>query len=666
MKKLVVLLSVLVLMLAAVAVVSTAAPIKVTYWTAPNPTQEVFWRQLAEKFNASQDEINVYVTAIVETPTSEALITSALAAGKAPASSGNIFPGFGATLVNSKALVALDTLPGWDEVVQKRAMGEIIKGWAFADGHVYILPICANAMLFGWRIDILRELGFNEPPTTYSGMMAVGKALKAKYPDKFLIARDALIKTTWWQRWFDFFMLYNAASNGQPFVTGNEVTADDAAVIKVFKFYYDLKANDYLLTQKATSPFETGLSIWRDLGPWSFPGWKANWPKMVLNETFVTAPPPLPDDVNLAYAKTFADAKGLVIYAQNSPEKQAAIWKFIKWVFTDPIHDLAWIDATGMLPMRGDLTTNATFAKVFEDHPELKPYADEMPYAVPAMANEKFAEIQTALGKEGLIPVILGQKTPEQGWADAKAAIEAILSPPPSIAGIWVVNKNVEVEFVQTGRIFTGTVYRIEDGRRTADMEIINGTIYDNNVDIKYNTVPLISTEEENITRTVKAKVDGDWIIGQKRVYDRNLDISDEYFFKAQRKGSTNPRPPWIFYIIGNQAVRLYPNTFLGPLPIDGVRQEDLLGCPDCFIKQWENGLIAKFPCDKHTEITYEDGRITNIVALRDEIRSLQSELLRQQAKIAKIESMLDLYAEVYSQRLRLKSEERSGCQLFI
>jgi len=429
MRKGLALLVVLGLMLSLVGVATIAqASVKVTYWTAPNPTQEIFWRQLADKFNASQDKIHVYVTAMVETPTSEATITNAIAGGKAPAASGNIFPGFGATLVNSEALVPLDTLPGWDELIQKRAMQDIIKSWTFSDGHVYIFPIYANAMLFGWRIDILRELGFNEPPTTYSGMMKVGEALKAKYPNKFLTAREALINPTWWQRWFDFFMLYNAASDGQPFVTGNSVTADDAAVIKVFRFYGDLKANDYLLTRKATNPFETGLAVWRDLGPWSFPGWKENWPELKLGETFVTAPPPLPDDVSYAHAKTFADAKGLVIYAQRSPEEQAAIWEFIKWVFTDPINDRAWADATGMLPMRGDLSTNQTFDNVFEEHPELTGYADEMAYAVPAMANDKFADIQTALGEKGLIPVILGKKTPEQGWADAKAAIEAILA----------------------------------------------------------------------------------------------------------------------------------------------------------------------------------------------------------------------------------------------
>lgn len=428
MRKLVVLLSVFALMLTVVAVISMADPIKVTFWSAPNPPQEVFWRNMAEKFNASQDEVKVHVTAMVESPTSEATITNAIAGGKAPAASENIFPGFEATLVNSKALVPLDTLPGWDKVVQNRAMRQIIEQWKFPDGHVYILPIYANAMLFGWRIDILKELGFNQPPTTYSGIMEVGAALKAKYPGKFVLARKELLKPTWWQRWFDFFMLYDAASNGQPFITGNKVTADDAAAVKVFKFYRDLKANDYLLTRQVTNPFQTGLSIWTGLGPWTFPSWKENWPELVLNKTFVTAPPPLPDDVNLSYAKTFADAKGLVIYAQRSPEEQAAIWKFIKWVFTNPKHDLAWIDATGMLPMRGDLTTNPTFDKVFEDHPELKGYADEMPYAVPAIAHPKFADIQTALGEQGLIPVIRGKKTPEQGWTDAKAAIKAILT----------------------------------------------------------------------------------------------------------------------------------------------------------------------------------------------------------------------------------------------
>ena len=405
-----------------------AERISVTFWSAPHPPQEVFWRSMAEKFNAIQDEIHVYVTAMVEAPTSEATILAAIAGGKAPAGSENIFPGFGGVLAEANALVPLDTLPGFDELIEKRAMVGIIDAWRFADGHVYILPIYANAMLFAWRIDILRELGFDAPPTTYGGIMEVGEALKERYPDKYVLARDELVDPTWWQRWFDFFMLYYAASDGQPFITGNEVTADDDAVIEVFKFYRDLNEKGYLLTAEVLHPFETGLSIWTDHGPWTFPVWREMWPELRLGETFVLAPPPLPDDVDLPYAKTFADAKGLVIYAQRSEAEQLAIWEFIRWVFADPIHDREWVDTTGMLPLREDVATNPVFARVFDLHPELLPYAEQMPYAVPAITHPKFADIQTALGEEGLIPVIEGVKTPEQGWADAKAAIEAILA----------------------------------------------------------------------------------------------------------------------------------------------------------------------------------------------------------------------------------------------
>ncbi len=431
MKKAVAFMLTAVVILTLVGLISSAAPIKVTFWSGPNPLKEVFWRNMAKKFNASQDEVQVYVTAMVESPTSEATITNAVAGGKAPAASGNIFPGFGASLANSKALVPLDTMPGWDEVVKSRAMQDIIKDWTFPDGHVYILPVYCNPMLYGWRIDILKELGYDAPPTTYSGIMNLGKALKEKYPNKFVMVRKDLLNPTWWIRWFDFFMLYDAASNGQPFVTGNKVTADDAAVVKVFKFYQDMVSKNYLLLKEASHPFETGLSVWNDVGPWAWPSWKENFPELKLNKTVVLAPPPVPDDVTLpagAKAKTFADAKGVVIYAQHSPEEQQAVWKFLKWVFTDSVNEREWIDITGMLPVRGDLTTNQTFAKVFEEHPELQAYAAEMPYAVPAIANLKFADIQTAIGNDGLVPLLMGKKTPEQAWTDTKAAIEAILA----------------------------------------------------------------------------------------------------------------------------------------------------------------------------------------------------------------------------------------------
>jgi multiple sugar transport system substrate-binding protein len=407
--------------------------VEVVFWTAPNPTQEAFWRSMAEAYMAEHPDVKITVQAIVEGPQgSEGTILAAIAGGNAPTASENIFTGFGAQLVEAGAVVPLNELPGWDELIVARRMTNAIKGWVFGDGNYYIFPIYANAMLFAWRLDILKELGFGEPPATYEGILAVGKKLKEMYPDKFLWARTALVQPTWWQRWFDFFMLYNAASDGNPFLSGGKLVADDEAVITVFKFLQELNAAELLLTQPAENPFQTGLSIWTNFGPWGIPWMKENFPELKFGENLVFAPPPVP--ASFGYVKphkTFADAKGIVIYAPHasgaSQEQINAIWEFVKWVFGSVENDVAWFKQTNLLPLREDLTTNPAFAAVFAETPELIPYAEELPYAVPPLKTPKVQDIQTALSEYGMIPALLGQKTPEQAWEDAKREILLLL-----------------------------------------------------------------------------------------------------------------------------------------------------------------------------------------------------------------------------------------------
>ena len=357
---------------------------EISFWAAPNPPQANFWRQMAEDYKQVNPDVTVTVTPIPETPSSEAAILASLAGGTGPTVSENIFVGFGAQLQNAGAVVALDTLPGWSDLIAARDMGTAIESWTFSDGHTYVLPIYTNAMLFGWRNDLLSEAGVTSVPRTYSEVLDACKAVKAEFPDKFLIARADLLSTTWWQRWFDFFMLYDAASGGAPFVSGGEVTADDAAVENVFGFYQDLVGNDCVLTQTVEDAFVKGISVWQDLGPWTFSDWSERFPDFSLDQNFVLATPPVPDDAAAdAPVYTFADAKGVVIYSQASPEEQQAAWDFVSWVFSDPAHDQQWLSVTNLPPTRGDLTTNAVFADYFEAHPALEPYANEIPYAVP-------------------------------------------------------------------------------------------------------------------------------------------------------------------------------------------------------------------------------------------------------------------------------------------
>lgn len=405
------------------------AQVEITFWSAPNPSQEVFWRQMAEAYMARHPGVKINVSPMPETPTSEAGILAAIAGGVAPTASENVFIGFGSELVKSKAIVPWNTFSEWEELVKARNIASTIKAWEFPDGNYYIIPMYVNAMLVAWRIDILRELGYEQPPRTYSEVLTLGERLKAKYPDKFLWLRSELEVPTWWQRWFDFFVFYYAASKGQPLITGNTLTADDKAAVEVLRFFKTLRDKKLLITEPLAQGFEVGKTVMSVLGPWTFPWWKENYPELVYGETFVLTPPPVPDWYPADEpVYTFADAKGVVMYAQATSEQRKAMWDFIRWVLSDPEHDLAWVKITGMLPARDDVGANPLFtAYIEEKEPALLPYAESIAFAVPPIAHPQFVEIQERMGLECIYPVLIGELTPEEGWEAWKVAIKDLL-----------------------------------------------------------------------------------------------------------------------------------------------------------------------------------------------------------------------------------------------
>ena len=416
------------LLVACLVIGSLSAAQEVTFWSAPNPTQTQFWEEMAKAYKEVNPDVTVTVTPIPETPSSEAAILASLAGGNSPTIAENIFIGFGAQLYNAKAIVPLNTLPGWDELVKSRDATTAVKAWTFPDDNYYIFPIYTNAMLFGWRSDILQSGGVKTPPATYSGVLDACKTIKEADPNKFLLARADLVTNVWWQRWFDFFTLYDAASGGKPFITGNEITADDQAAIAVFDFYQKLNDAGCILTREVQTPFETGNSVWSELGPWTFSSWRENYPDLNLGEEYVLTDPPTPDTT--AKGKpvyTFADAKGLVIFAGAPEDARNAAWEFVKWVYADPKHDLTWFQTTNLPPTRDDVSSNQVFSSFLKDNPALVQYAEEIPYAVPPIVNQNYSDIQTALSDEGLIPAVKGDKTPEQAWADAKTAMQGLL-----------------------------------------------------------------------------------------------------------------------------------------------------------------------------------------------------------------------------------------------
>ena len=176
-------------------------------------------------------------------------------------------------------------------------------------------------------------------------------------------------------------------------------------------------------------PLKSGNSVWSELGPWTFSSWRENYPRPDLGRRVCLDRPAR----SRRYAAegepvyTFADAKGLVFFAGAPEDARAAAWEFVKWVYSDPQHDLTWFQTTNLPPTRDDVSSNQVFSSFLNENPALVQYAEEIPYAVPPIVNQNYSDIQTALSDEGLIPAVKGDKTPEQAWEDAKTAMQGLL-----------------------------------------------------------------------------------------------------------------------------------------------------------------------------------------------------------------------------------------------
>lgn len=397
------------------------------FWSAPNPPQTAFWKQMAKAYMKTHKNVTIKVTQMPSSPSSEAGIQTALSSGTAPTMSENIWRGFAAQLAKNHAIVPLDSFKQFSQIIKARHMSKTIKPWKFSDGHQYVIPLYSNAMLFGWRIDILKKLGYSQPPRTFSGIVKLGEKLKKKFPKKFLWARQALAQPTWSQRWFDFFMLYEGASGGNAFVKGNKLVANDKAAVQTLQFLHQLSAKNLLLTQKSTNPFVSGLEVFDCIGPWTFPTWKQKFPNFKYKKNFVLTMPPVMDGMDPSKAKTYADTKGLVIYSQSTKAQQQAAMNFAKWVLSNPKHDLKWLKETNLPPARDDLSTNPTFKAFFKKHPALEQYAKNIPNAVPAVDNPNTVKMQTLLSTAAVNPVVKGTTSAKQAWQAFKQQVNGVL-----------------------------------------------------------------------------------------------------------------------------------------------------------------------------------------------------------------------------------------------
>ena len=403
---------------------SAGGEITVNFWCAPEQYNYDIWNKYAGKFNQTGTTVDGKtvkgaVQQMPAQPSSEAGIQNAIATGAVPAVSENISRSFGATLATSQAVYDLSQEDWFKAIVAERKIDSAMSEWA-VNGAQYVIPLYVNPISYAYNSKALKELGVAKVPETVDDFNALLNAYGSKKSDlntklgvsHFMYRYELTRPDSWWERWYDFEEQYEALSGGKGLVDGDKLVMDQTAAKKVFDLYGSM--GDSLLTgeipkiwQQKTVPVVVGLGL-----PWDIAPNTAAGKKYGLDGDYVFGPMLVEKAGDKPY--TFADSKGLVLYKNKniSDEQHKGAVEFLKYVFTGAgkdTFDLDWLDATTMLPVRGDLETNEALKAYFDKNPAMKAVSAFVADGIPCMAHEKMADILTSFAEKGLTPYITGK-----------------------------------------------------------------------------------------------------------------------------------------------------------------------------------------------------------------------------------------------------------------
>lgn len=391
--------------------------LKVLFWSAPNQNQFDYWQKKAVAFNEAGIQyegktIQVSVEMTPETVSSEAAIQNAIATGTAPAVSENISLSLMNTLAESGVIYELQDETIYKQIVQDRAMGNLTDSWEL-DGKQYVIPLYINSVCLVWNTQALHALGFQEPPKTVEEYHQVIQAyvdhkqemeamgVMAALPGSKLVSESA------YQCGYDFQMLYSTFTQGGEWLQKDALTVDRDAMIKTLEFWGALGNTNEL--NAIESPWtQEKISVLFDIGkPWNLESYDEAG--KVYKEDYVFAPVPVLKEGDSSYC--YADTKGITFYKTSniSEEVHHGALEFIGWVYNEENavqSDLDWINATGMLPVRSDMTENKEFDSAFSERPALSFFAGNIPNAVPLPAFTSAGDVEVAFRTNGLIPYI--------------------------------------------------------------------------------------------------------------------------------------------------------------------------------------------------------------------------------------------------------------------
>ncbi len=353
---------------------ATAQPITLTYWPAANPPETRLAMKLAAQWNLENPGVQVRVQPLPAGRSTEEVLLAAIVARATPDVSSNVSSALLARLVRAKGVVRLDTRTATSARLQERTSAAMLASLRLPDGGIYAFPWKTNPMMLMYNVDLLKAAGV-APPRTQSELLEACRRLTRDTNGDGRADRWAFwatLKTTWYERFYDFYPLYLASSGGRTLVTNGKVVFDNEAAVSamsVLRRGFDegvLPRSNFALGR---DPFMDGTVAMKIIGPWFV---KELDELKVQGLHYDVTPVPSADGTPERDQFAFADLRSIAIFTTTRHPEEAA--RFVAYL-TSPAADRMLIEEASQLPYRRDLASDPRFTASLKKWPTLSTYA---------------------------------------------------------------------------------------------------------------------------------------------------------------------------------------------------------------------------------------------------------------------------------------------------
>ena len=381
------------------------------FWTIGREGEAV--QKLLPEFQREHPDIRVRVQQIPLTAAHEKLLT-AFAGGSLPdvTQIGNTWiPEFAAL----NALEPLDARAAQSHDIEASDYFPAVWATNRVDGVLYGIPWYVDTRLLFYRVDLLREAGFDAPPRDWSQWQAQMDAIRAKSDGR---RWGALLPTNEYDQ-----LLALALQEHVPLLRegGRYGNFESAGFKRALSFYVglfkrgDVPAYTNIQVSNPWEEFGRGAYVFYLSGPWNIGEFRKRLPASQQND-WATAPLPGPDGpgVSVAYGSS-------LVIPRASGHKDAA-WLLIEYLSRPQVQQ-RFYELLGDLPPRRSSWQSATL----DDDSKLHAFREQLERLAPAPQVPEWEQIVNMM-QDTAARAIAGQLTIDQAAAQMDAQANTMLA----------------------------------------------------------------------------------------------------------------------------------------------------------------------------------------------------------------------------------------------